>query len=69
MLKAIFGLDFLQKDNLYTRFVIELILRRVYKETITISILSDDNRFIDKKERLCNFKLYHLASKYFIDII
>ena len=69
MLKTIFKLDFLRKDNLYTRFIIELILRRVYKEAITISILSNDNRFMNKKERLCNFKLYHLASKYFINII
>ncbi|KAH6690204.1 hypothetical protein BKA61DRAFT_473637, partial [Leptodontidium sp. MPI-SDFR-AT-0119] len=40
LLEAISGVPFLQKNNLYTRFVIEVILRRASNSEIRVSLVS-----------------------------
>jgi hypothetical protein len=69
VLEAISGLDFPRKDNLCTRFATELILRKSHEEAVTVSIIPDDNRSGEEKERLREFKPSRLAPEHFGEVI
>ena len=69
VLEAISGLDFPREDNLYTRFAIELILRRAPGESVLVSIYPDDSRPQAEIDALRGFKPLSVASEHFADIM
>lgn len=56
VLQAISGLPFPKKDNLCTRFATEVILRRVPKTGISVSIVPGHDRSATDRERLLAFR-------------
>ncbi len=56
VLEAISGIRFPTKDTLYTRFAIELILRRGLSAKVDVSIRPSEERSDIEKQKLVDFK-------------
>lgn len=69
VLEAISGLNFPRKDNVCTRFAIELILRRAPASGLKVSIYPDADRPEEEQMDLRNFKPPTLALEHFANIV
>lgn len=58
VLEAISGMSFPTKDNLCTRFPIELVLRRDEVIATKICIIPGPNRSVEERKRLHNFRVF-----------
>ncbi|KAF4547032.1 Dynamin-like protein 2 [Elsinoe fawcettii] len=56
VLEAISGLLFPTRDNLWTRFATEVVLRRDAITAVKVSIIPGDDRTIEEQEKLSAFK-------------